>query len=640
MQAMLLILAFALDVGNWYVHERQLQNRVDNAAFAAALAYGYRFPGLHRPDATRSRTTIVDSAKQYAGDDSASARVNTDVNDPAQRQRRGQRHEPQRRRRVADGGNSCASSTTTRPRATSRARTAATGSTSRRARRTSSACSAASASASRRSPRAPESASWTSRPRPTCSRSSSPTRPTRLCAWAHLRMPTATRDQFSSSTVGDGATPGRAGPRDVHQAERQPPPPSPSSVEARAMACARDARYLGRRRLRAYDNGDHSRDVENVTLIGRHAACANGDYVSRETVGDPSTRHRRRGIVSSRGTASAAPIAGPRASQLGAGPGSRLTGGPHAIWSGDLPRSTPATAVRSTRLPARRACWSPRTASRGRRHDASFVTAATIMAGDEPPEGPIAVPSARRRSNDRSAEKRHAVGETIAARPPPAAERRARRPRVVIRGGASQRARYLSGAVYCGGATSASRQRCDRVRLHGPVRVRGAVVRLATSGPTCRGDTTPLRASPARTTRPGAARRTTGRNTRPAIPRDDPRLIVVAVNRPGARVRRPGSRQLPSRSTALPPSTSPAGTGPAAARNPVAAPNEDSRRHRDEHEPRRGRSGGTSSSSSAAQHGDPGEYARPGRPHGRRPTPATSRRAWLRSCGRHTIEDW
>ena len=37
------VIALAIDLGNWYVHKRQLQNRVDAAAFAAGLAYGTQF---------------------------------------------------------------------------------------------------------------------------------------------------------------------------------------------------------------------------------------------------------------------------------------------------------------------------------------------------------------------------------------------------------------------------------------------------------------------------------------------------------------------------------------------------------------------------------------------------------------------
>ncbi len=79
------MLAFAVDVGNWYVHERQLQNRVDDAAFAAALAYGYRFPACTSSATLANEITFT--AKKYAGEDTGlpaafQPPVNTSVNDP------------------------------------------------------------------------------------------------------------------------------------------------------------------------------------------------------------------------------------------------------------------------------------------------------------------------------------------------------------------------------------------------------------------------------------------------------------------------------------------------------------------------------------------------------------------------------
>ena len=35
----LLMIAFVIDVGQWYTHKRQLQNRADSAAFAAGIEY-------------------------------------------------------------------------------------------------------------------------------------------------------------------------------------------------------------------------------------------------------------------------------------------------------------------------------------------------------------------------------------------------------------------------------------------------------------------------------------------------------------------------------------------------------------------------------------------------------------------------
>ena len=35
----LLLMALVIDVGDWYTHKRQLQNRADAGAFAAGVAY-------------------------------------------------------------------------------------------------------------------------------------------------------------------------------------------------------------------------------------------------------------------------------------------------------------------------------------------------------------------------------------------------------------------------------------------------------------------------------------------------------------------------------------------------------------------------------------------------------------------------
>ena len=59
MQVMLLMMAFAIEVGNWYVHQHQIQNRADNAAFAAALAYGYSFPACTETGGLDARDEIV-----------------------------------------------------------------------------------------------------------------------------------------------------------------------------------------------------------------------------------------------------------------------------------------------------------------------------------------------------------------------------------------------------------------------------------------------------------------------------------------------------------------------------------------------------------------------------------------------------
>ncbi len=61
----ILIAALALDFGNWYAHKRSLQNRVDAAAFAASVAYGFNFPACTSSQAEADNITTA--AKQYAG---------------------------------------------------------------------------------------------------------------------------------------------------------------------------------------------------------------------------------------------------------------------------------------------------------------------------------------------------------------------------------------------------------------------------------------------------------------------------------------------------------------------------------------------------------------------------------------------
>ena len=51
----ILLAALVLDFGNWYAHKRSLQNRVDAAAFAAGVAYGFKFPAC---------TTELDSRRR------------------------------------------------------------------------------------------------------------------------------------------------------------------------------------------------------------------------------------------------------------------------------------------------------------------------------------------------------------------------------------------------------------------------------------------------------------------------------------------------------------------------------------------------------------------------------------------------
>jgi hypothetical protein len=75
----ILFLALALDIGNWYVHKRQLQNRVDAAVYAAAVEYGFRFPNCTNA-ANGQAALITAKAKQFAGDPNDVTAVNTDIN--------------------------------------------------------------------------------------------------------------------------------------------------------------------------------------------------------------------------------------------------------------------------------------------------------------------------------------------------------------------------------------------------------------------------------------------------------------------------------------------------------------------------------------------------------------------------------
>jgi hypothetical protein len=75
----ILVLALALDIGNWYVHKEKLQTRVDNAAFAAALEYGYRFPACTGANNGPREQPMIDVAKKYAG--ATAADFNKGVNE-------------------------------------------------------------------------------------------------------------------------------------------------------------------------------------------------------------------------------------------------------------------------------------------------------------------------------------------------------------------------------------------------------------------------------------------------------------------------------------------------------------------------------------------------------------------------------
>ena len=50
----LLLTALIVDVGDWYVHKRQLQNRADAAALAAGVQYQANFPACARARPSRT----------------------------------------------------------------------------------------------------------------------------------------------------------------------------------------------------------------------------------------------------------------------------------------------------------------------------------------------------------------------------------------------------------------------------------------------------------------------------------------------------------------------------------------------------------------------------------------------------------
>jgi hypothetical protein len=72
----LLLTALVVDVGNWFTHDRQLQNRADAGAFAAGVEYaqGWKACVYEGTDATRlaakaaTAARIADAARQYAAD--------------------------------------------------------------------------------------------------------------------------------------------------------------------------------------------------------------------------------------------------------------------------------------------------------------------------------------------------------------------------------------------------------------------------------------------------------------------------------------------------------------------------------------------------------------------------------------------
>jgi Putative Flp pilus-assembly TadE/G-like len=71
----LLLTALVVDVGNWYTHKRQLQNRADAGAFAAGIEYAKNWKAcVQSSDPVLRATTgveIADAAREYAGDPEA-----------------------------------------------------------------------------------------------------------------------------------------------------------------------------------------------------------------------------------------------------------------------------------------------------------------------------------------------------------------------------------------------------------------------------------------------------------------------------------------------------------------------------------------------------------------------------------------
>ena len=67
----LLFTALVVDVGNWFTHKRQLQNRADAGAFAAAVGYSKNWQGCFASDPTiraAAARAIANAARQYSAD--------------------------------------------------------------------------------------------------------------------------------------------------------------------------------------------------------------------------------------------------------------------------------------------------------------------------------------------------------------------------------------------------------------------------------------------------------------------------------------------------------------------------------------------------------------------------------------------
>ena len=63
----LLLTALVVDVGNWYTHKRQLQNKADAGALAAGVEYLSQLNNCRTNASARRATVISDVAKRYAG---------------------------------------------------------------------------------------------------------------------------------------------------------------------------------------------------------------------------------------------------------------------------------------------------------------------------------------------------------------------------------------------------------------------------------------------------------------------------------------------------------------------------------------------------------------------------------------------
>ncbi len=63
----ILFLALALDIGNWYSHKRQLQNRADAGALAAGVEYQARLVACLQTDPSGASAGITGVARDYAG---------------------------------------------------------------------------------------------------------------------------------------------------------------------------------------------------------------------------------------------------------------------------------------------------------------------------------------------------------------------------------------------------------------------------------------------------------------------------------------------------------------------------------------------------------------------------------------------